>query len=272
MLTSNHDLRVKLASFEGPLDLLLYLIRQNEIDIQNIKIAEITDQSLRTLDLMREYDLDIAGEFILMASTLILIKSRRLLPAEEGQALGNDDGEIIETEAQLMRRLLEHQRFQQAARELRTRPIAGFDFFKRPLPEEREAREYREEILKEMSISDLSVALQKILMRVRRPVRRVQRETVSVSTAIRWIYDKIKVDEAVELDSLFPDTYGRSEVVAVFLAILEMGRLKKIRVLQHVIYGTIYVVARARLDVEELDQLLKTGDASYAYKAAEASN
>lgn len=269
MMTSNHDLRVKLASFEGPLDLLLYLIRQNEIDIQNIKIAEITDQYLRTLDLMREYNLDIAGEFILMAATLILIKSRRLLPATETDVQGTEDGEIIETEEQLMRRLLEHQRFQAVAREMRQLPLTGYDHFKRPLPDEKESRE---EVLKEMNLSELSVALQKILLRVRRPVRRVQRETVSVSTAIGWIYDKISTDEATELDSLFPEHYGRSEIVAVFLAILELGRLKKIRVLQHVIYGTIYVVARETLRSEELDQLLKAGDASYAYKAAEASN
>ncbi len=269
-MASNHDLRVKLASFEGPLDLLLYLIRQNEIDIQNIRIAEITDQYLRTINLMREYDLDIAGEFILMAATLILIKSRKLLPESELKDVINEDGETIQTEEELMRRLLEHQRFQEVARELRDRPLSGFDFFKRPELEEKEAVAVGD-ALKEMSITELSLALQKILLRARRPVRRVQRETVSVSTAIRWIFDKISTDEATELDSLFPESYGRSEIVAVFLAILELGRLKKIRVLQHVIYGTIYLVARENLDSQELDQLLKSGDTSYAYKAAEAS-
>lgn len=268
MFAGNTDLRVKLASFEGPLDLLLYLIRQNEIGIENIKIAEITDQYLQTLEAMREYNLDIAGEFILMAASLILIKSRKLLPDSENGEASAADEEAMLTEEELRRRLLEHQRFQNVARELRMRPILGFDFFKRPEPD---TTEVQEQVMKEMSLSEISIALQKVLLRVRRPIRRVQRETVSVADAIRWIYGKISTSEATELAELFPDSYGRSEIVAVFLAILELGRLKKIRVLQHTVYGTIYVVAREVLVIDQLEQLLSSGENSYAYKAAEAS-
>lgn len=268
MLSGTSDLRVKLASFEGPLDLLLFLIRQNEVDIQNIKIAEITDHYLRHLDLMREYNLDIAGEFILMAATLIHLKSRRLLPQTDEAAAASDDLDAIMTEEQLMKRLLEHQRFQEVARELKSYPIMGFDFFKREEPEE---RDHNQDVLKEMSLSELSLALQKVLLRVRRPVRNVQREAVSVTDAIRWIYMKISEEEATELDELFPDTYGRTEIVAVFLGILELGRLKQIRVLQHTVYGSIYVVARQKLTLENLEQLLQSGENSYAYKAAEVS-
>ncbi len=264
MRSNAADLRVKLASFEGPLDLLLYLTRQNEIDIRDIKIQEITDQYLRHLEMMREFNLDIAGDFILMASTLILLKSRRLLPQDEENPDANIEGEI-ETEEQLMHRLLEHQRYQEVARTFKELPRMGWDNFTRPLPE---GKARKEQILKEMNISELSLALQQVLMRVRRPVRRVQRETVSVAQAITWIVDKLSMQEAVELSNLFPETTERSEIVATFLAILELGRLKKIRVLQHVIYGSIYVVAREDLELNSLETLFEAGD-SYAYNPPE---
>lgn len=266
MRNNSTDLRVKLASFEGPLDLLLYLARQNEIDVRDIKIQEITDHYLRHLEMMREYNLDIAGDFILMASTLILLKSRKLLPQDEENPDESLEGEI-ETEAELLRRLLEHQRYQEVARQFRELPRMGWDTFKRPLPDERTRKD---QVLKEMNLSELSLALQQVLLRVRRPVRRVQRETVSVSQAITWIVGKLSMQEAVELSDLFPGDADRSKIVATFLAILELGRLKKIRVLQHVIYGSIYVVARENLELESLEKLFEAGD-SYAYNPPEVS-
>lgn len=261
----NTELRVKLASFEGPLDLLLYLIQKDEIDIRNIKIADITDQYLRTLDLMREHNLDIAGDFLLMASTLIWLKSRTLLPNQDEVQQG--DGEEIMTQEELMRRLLEHQRYRAMALDFKNMPMLGQDFFKRPLPDEREKRE---QLLKEMNLTDLTVAFQQILMKARRPAVRVKTDRMSIADAAKKIGNRLGSQEITDFQSLFSENPDRNEVVVTFLAILELGRLQKVRVLQHMVYGTIYIVLRDRLNYDTMAKLFESGD-SYAYRrAAEA--
>ncbi|MGZ3692988.1 MAG: segregation and condensation protein A [Bdellovibrionota bacterium] len=255
----NTELRVKLASFEGPLDLLLYLIQKDEIDIRNIKIAEITHQYLRTLDMMREHNLDIAGDFLLMASTLIYIKSRTMLPnQDEATAL---EGDEIQTQEELMRRLLEHQRYRAMALDFKQMPVLGSDFFKRPLPNEREKKE---QLLKEMNLSDLTLAFQDLLMRSRRPTAKVKKDKLSIADAAKRIADRLGSQEITDFQTLFSDASDRNEIVVTFLAILELGRLQKIRVLQHSVYGTIYIVLRERLNLETMEKLFASGD-SYAY-------
>jgi segregation and condensation protein A len=261
----NTELRVKLASFEGPLDLLLYLIQKDEIDIRQIKIAEITDQYLRTLDLMREHNLDIAGDFLLMASTLIWIKSRSLLPNMDEQQ--NVDGEDILTEEELKRRLLDHQRYRAMALDFKQMPMLGQDFFKRPLPDEREKRE---QLLKEMNLTDLTVAFQQVLLRARRPTVRVKTDRMSIADAVKKIASRLGAQDITDFQSLFPEVPDRNEVVVTFLAILELGRLQKVRVLQHMVYGTIYLVLRDKLSLETVQKLFETGD-SYAYRRAAES-
>lgn len=254
----NTELRVKLASFEGPLDLLLYLIQKDEIDIRNIKIAEITDQYLRTLDLMRDHNLDVAGDFLLMASTLIYIKSRTMLPQTD-EVVG--EGDEIMTQDELMRRLMEHQRYRAMAMDFKQMPLMGQDFFKRPLPDE---RQQREQLLKEMNLTDLTVAFQQMMMRARKPSIRVKKDRMSIADAAKKIADRLGSQEISDFQSLFADTADRNEIVVTFLAILELGRLQKIRVLQHMVYGTIYVVLRDRVNMETIQKLFDTGD-SYAY-------
>jgi segregation and condensation protein A len=258
----NTELRVKLASFEGPLDLLLYLIQKDEIDIRNIKIAEITDQYLRTLDLMRDHNLDTTGDFLLMASTLIYLKSRTMLPATD-EALPGEDGDIL-TQDELMRRLMEHQRYRAMAMDFKQMPMLGQDFFKRPLPDEREKRE---QLLKEMNLTDLTVAFQQVLLRARRPAVRVKTDRMSISDAVRKIADRLGSQDITDFQDLFNESVDRNEVVVTFLAILELGRLQKIRVLQHAVYGTIYLVLRERLSLEAVEKLFESGDA-YAYQRA----
>ncbi len=258
----NTELRVKLASFEGPLDLLLYLIQKDEIDIRNIKIAEITDQYLRTLDLMREHNLDVAGDFLLMASTLIWIKSRTLLPNMD--ELEATNGEDILTQEELMRRLLEHQRYRAMAMDFKQIPQLGQDFFKRPLPDEREKRE---QLLKEMNLTDLTLAFQQLLLRDRRPTVRVKTDRMSIADAVKKIANRLGAQDITDFQTLFVESPDRNEVVVTFLAILELGRLQKIRVLQHMVYGTIYLVLRDKLNLETLEKLFETGD-SYAYQRA----
>lgn len=258
----NTELRVKLASFEGPLDLLLYLIQKDEIDIRNIKIAEITDQYLRALDLMREHNLDVAGDFLLMASTLIWLKSRTMLPNMD--ELEATNGEDILTQEELMRRLMDHQRYRAMALDFKQMPMLGQDFFKRPLPDEREKRE---QLLKEMNLTDLTVAFQQVLLRARRPQVRVKTDRMSISDAVRKIADRLGSQEITDFQNLFSENPDRNEVVVTFLAILELGRLQKIRVLQHMVYGTIYLVLRDKLNLETVEKLFESGDA-YAYRRA----
>lgn len=256
----NNELRVKLASFEGPLDLLLYLIQKDEIDIRKIQIADITDQYLRALDLMREHNLDVAGDFLLMASTLIWLKSRTLLPQTD-EALAGEGDEIL-TQDELMRRLLEHQRYRAMAQDFKQIPLLGNDFFKRPLPEEKEKRE---QLLKEMNLTDLTVAFQQVLLRARRPVAKVKKDRLSIAQAAAKIADRLGSQEITEFQSLFSENPDRNEVVVTFLAILELGRLQKIRVLQHMTYGSIYLVLRESLNNDIVNKLFETGDA-YAYR------
>jgi segregation and condensation protein A len=258
----NTELRVKLASFEGPLDLLLYLIQKDEIDIRNIKIAEITDQYLRTLDLMRDHNLDIAGDFLLMASTLIWLKSRTMLPNMDD--LTAAEGDEIQTQEELMRRLMEHQRYRAMAMDFKQMPMLGQDFFKRPLPDEREKRE---QLLKEMNLTDLTVAFQQILLRARRPTVRVKTDRMSIADAVKKIANRLGSQEITDFQSLFTENPDRNEVVVTFLAILELGRLQKVRVLQHMVYGTIYLVLRDKLSLETVQTLFESGD-SYAYQRA----
>ncbi len=255
----NNELRVKLASFEGPLDLLLYLIQKDEIDIRKIQIADITVQYLRALDLMREHNLDVAGDFLLMASTLIWLKSRTLLPQTDELIV---DGDEILTQDELMRRLLEHQRYRSMAQDFKQMPLLGNDSFKRPLPEEKEKRE---QLLKEMNLTDLTVAFQKVLLISRRPVAKIKKDRLSIADAAQKIADKLGSQEITEFQSLFTDNPDRNEVVVTFLAILELGRLQKIRVLQHMTYGSIYLVLRETLNMTVVQKLFETGDA-YAYR------
>jgi len=259
----NTELRVKLASFEGPLDLLLYLIQKDEIDIRNIKIADITEQYLRTLDLMRDHNLDIAGDFLLMASTLIWLKSRTMLPQTD-EVVG--EGDEIMTQEELLRRLMEHQRYRAMAMDFKQMPLMGQEYFKRPLPDE---RQQREQLLKEMNLTDLTVAFQQMMMRARKPSIRVKKDRMSIADAAKKIADKLGSQEISDFQDLFPETADRNEIVVTFLAILELGRLQKIRVLQHVVYGTIYVVLRDRVTLETMQKLFDTGD-SYAYDARPA--
>ncbi|MGZ3705989.1 MAG: segregation and condensation protein A [Bdellovibrionota bacterium] len=255
----NTELRVKLASFEGPLDLLLYLIQKDELDIRNIKIAEITDQYLRTLDLMREHNLDLAGDFLLMASTLIWLKSRTMLPQTDEVLVG--EGDEIMTQDELMRRLMEHQRYRAMAMDFKQMPLLGKDFFKRPPSDEKAEREH---LLKEMNLTDLTLAFQGMLMRGRRPTVRVKTDRMSIADAAKKIANRLGSQDVSDFQSLFTSNPDRNELVVTFLAILELGRLQKIRVLQHVVYGTIYVVLRDKVTLETMQKLFESGD-SYAY-------
>ncbi len=232
---------VRLTNFEGPLDLLIHLIRKNEVDIYDIPIALISQQYLEYLDLMREINLDVAGEFLVMAATLIHIKSRMLVPRVEA-GLESDEAEEDPREA-LVQRLLEHQRFKAAAEMLHecetvrsaqwTRPdqrveaIAGAPF-------EREL---------EVDLFSLLQAFQAVLTRARNRQTSIPlpAEVVSVETRMQEMLSRLGDGGACGFEELFEDVRSRQEIIVTFLATLELIRTRLIRVLQARVCGPIRV-------------------------------
>jgi segregation and condensation protein A len=251
-MTDTHDfesspdaLPVHLASFEGPIDLLLHLIKKNEVSIYDIPIALITAQYLDTLRLMQELDLDIAGDFIVMAATLIHIKSKMLLPRPETAA--GVEGEEEDPRDALVRRLLEHQKFKQAAELLHEREQWRSAQWQRP--DERVAHiagdDYEPEL--EVDLFSLLNAFQAIVERARhRPKVVLPPEQIPVEVRIEQLLMRLSETEACGFEDLFADVNDRPGLIVTFLALLEMIRLKLVRVFQAGSFGPIRVYKRAR--------------------------
>ncbi|HEY5658880.1 MAG TPA: segregation/condensation protein A [Myxococcota bacterium] len=222
---------VKLAAFEGPLDLLLHLIRLNEVEITDIPIAQIAEQYLEYLELMRELNLDIAGEYLVMAATLAWIKSRMLLPPDPSE--GEDD--ILDPRAELMARLLEYQRFKEAATDLGERPLLGRDVYPAHAPELEGPDEAEREI--EVGIFQLVEALRQALRHAgpSGAAHEVEVETVTVRERMIAVMESLTRREScdfVELVTKDGEWAGREIIVATFLAILELTRLAAIGLYQ----------------------------------------
>ena len=236
--------QVKLDIFEGPLDLLLYLIKKNEVDIYDIPMALITGQYLEYLELMKELNLDIAGEFLVMASTLIKIKSQMLLPPVEGEGEGEEE---TDPRAELMEHLLEYQRYKEAAHQLVTRELLEKDIFKRPQTEDPGEAKVDGDMLIEASLFDLVDALRKVIERKDLPenIMGVAVEKMTVRDKIVSILRQLKETPQLVFQSLFDPLVTRFEIVVTFLAVLELIRLRAIRVFQVQPYGEIRIVALA---------------------------
>jgi segregation and condensation protein A len=238
--------RVKLETFEGPLDLLVHLIRINEVNVYDIPIARITEQYLGYIGLMQELNLDVAGEFLVMASTLIHVKSKMLLPRPETAAT---DGEPEEDPREaLVRRLIEHQKFKAAAELLHERETMRGAQFTRP--DSRVAGavddEYEPEL--EVDLFGLLTAFKGVLERAnRRPKMVLPPEQITIEDRIQQLLARLSESEACGFEDLFSDGDGsRPFMIVTFLAILEMIRLKLIRVFQSGSFGPIRVYKRAR--------------------------
>lgn len=236
--------RVKLEAFEGPLDLLLHLIRTNEMNIYDIQISLITEQYLAYVELMQDLDLDVAGEFLVMASTLIHIKSRTLLPRPDPAQ--EDEPEEDPREA-LVRRLLEHQKYKTAAGLLHERELLRSAQFMRPDGRVAEiaGEEYEPEL--EVDLFSLLAAFKGVLERAsRRGAMVLPAEQTSIEDRIKQLFARLSETEACGFEDLFNDGDGsRAFVIVTFLAMLEMIRLKLIRVFQSGA-GPIRVYKRAR--------------------------
>jgi segregation and condensation protein A len=237
------DYPVRLQNFEGPLDLLLHLIRKHELDIYDIPIALVTQQYLEYLDLMTEMDLDTAGEFLVMAATLIHIKSRTLLPRPDPAQQDPDE----DPREALVRRLIEHQKFKAAAELLHEREIQRSAQWGRP--DERIAALVGEapEPEIEVDLFSLMSAFRQVLERVRRrPTVLLPPEQISIEERIAQLDERLSTQDACGFDELFADVETRAGMIVTFLALLEMIRLKKVRVFQQTPVGEIRIYRRVR--------------------------
>ena len=237
------DYPIRLAAFEGPLDLLIHLIKKHEVDIYDIPIALITQQYLEYLDLMAELNLDVAGEFLVMAATLIHIKSRMLLPRPDPS---QEDPDEDPREA-LMRQLVEHQRFKAAAELLHEREIQRSAQWGRP--DERVADVVGEapEPEVEVDLFSLMAAFRQVLERARqRPRVILPPEQISIETRIEQLSARLSETDACGFEELFADVETRAGMIVTFLALLEMIRLKLVRVFQQGNFGPIRIYKRAR--------------------------
>lgn len=236
-MASRLPITVRLESFEGPLDLLLYLIQSHELDISKISISRITDQYLAYVRLMQELNFDTASEFLVMAATLLHWKSKAVLPQEDKQdqaGVGAEDGLLSQED--LIRQLLEHQRFKQAGQDLAQLPLLGEDIFTRP-----NRRPPVEKVWKEMNLTDLTLAYQDMLVRQRKRTTILRKETVSLASKIVEFRDKLQVGKLSEFRALLSTVPTKPEIVAAFLATLELSRLKKMRVHQELAYAPIWL-------------------------------
>jgi len=223
---------VKLPVFEGPLDLLLHLIRVNEVEITDIPVARIAEQYLEYLALIRELNLDIAGEYLLMAATLAWIKSRMLLPGSET----DDAEEGADPRAELIARLLEYRRFKEAAGQLGERRLLGRDVFEArgPQPESRSGSE--REI--EAGLFELVEAYRRVLRKARpsAAAHEIEAESLTVHERMVAVMRTLEARESIEFERIFFECDGRAPsrlmIVTTFLAILELARLAALRLYQ----------------------------------------
>jgi segregation and condensation protein A len=237
------DYKVKLEVFEGPLDLLLYLIKQDEIDIYDISLERITRQYLEYLQAFKELNIELAGEFIVMAANLIYLKSRSLLPVD--QRPPEEDAEEDDPRWDLIRQLIEYKKFKEAAAELHLRELEQERIFAR----EGGASSLLQEPLRleEVGIFQLINAFQTVIKRIeaRKDVQEISAERFSVSEKIDTILQRVANGARLRFSDLFGVTVSRVEVVVTFLALLELIRLKQVRALQKNMFEEIEIAAAA---------------------------
>lgn len=248
---------VRLDLFEGPLDLLLHLVKRNELSVADIPIARITDEYLAALDHLTDLDLDGAGEYLVMAATLTYLKSRTLLPEEPATT---EDGEE-DPRAALVQQLLEYQRYREAALRLAERPLLARDVFAaagESAPAGEDAAGVQPPV-REASLADLLTALRQVLARHRPPApHAVLRPGVSVAECMERILDRLTGARKLAFAALFAPESDRSEVIATFLALLEMIRLKIVRAVQLERFGPIDVELGA-YGLAEAREVLQAG-------------
>ncbi len=233
-------LNFKLETYDGPLDLLLELIKKNEMDIYNIQISEITRQYLDQLAMMKQLDLEVAGEYIVMAATLIYIKSKTLLPQD-----GAEDDEGGDPRAELVRKLLEYQAFKEAAKELGLLEGERGKIFTRQITDyylsEIEAEDVEIDTFS-ANLFDLLSAFQIVLTKAGRvEMHEVFEQEVTIEEKMAEIQTRLDREKRVVFSHLFGERWTRNILVATFLAVLEIVRTRIARVMQDRQFGEIFI-------------------------------
>lgn len=235
--------QVKINIFEGPLDLLLHLIQKNDLDIYDIPISDITAEYLSYLDLLQEMNLTVAGEFLVMAATLMQIKAKTLLPTDPNAA----ESEGPDPRNELIQKLLEYQKFKEASRFLAAQHDKERDTFYRGAP-----IFSKDEQVLDLSMVKLLEAFRDVLETAETGVREILVEEIPVEVRIREILDVLEARSSVAFSELFPKNATRRKLVVTFLAMLELIRLKQVRVAQSDNFGEIHITRVKDNDVELL--------------------
>ncbi|NGQ94633.1 segregation/condensation protein A [Brevibacillus sp. SYP-B805] len=238
---------IKLDSFEGPLDLLLHLIDRAEVDIYNIPIAEITEQYMAVLEEAQELQLDVASEFVVMAATLLAIKSKMLLPKKEEQVfqpLFDMEVEEADPREELVQRLLEYKRYKLLAEELREREIGRSQVFTRPAEDLTPYVREEENPIKDVTLYDLLAALERLVKRTleKEPVAKVARDEISIKDRMDEIRQLLQVGGGtVRFFQLFTGKVTRTQIVTTFLALLELMKAKQVTCIQTQLFQDILI-------------------------------
>ncbi len=230
---------IKIENFEGPLDLLLHLIKKNEMDVYDIQVAEITAQYLAAIDAMKSLNLDVAGEFLLMAATLLHIKSKMLLPVHEDE---DAEDEEIDPRAELVRRLLEYQKYKDAGESLSEMPLLNRDVFARKFQSPELVVGQDGEEMVSVGIFELVGAFQRLLKETSDPyIHEINVDKLTVSDRINSIMTLLSGKENIAFMEIFDEEPDRPMVVVTFLAMLELVRLRLVRLMQNSRCGSIWL-------------------------------
>ena len=227
-------LEVILEAFEGPLDLLLYLIRRQNLDILDIPIHAITNQYVEYIELMHEMNFELAAEYLVMAAMLAEIKSRMLLPKTN-----DDEGEEEDPRAELIRRLQEYERFKQAAEDIDGLPRIGRDVWEAKVYLDKKTEQ---EDMIDISIQDLLMAFKEVMVRADLKISHaIEREVLSVRDRMTLVLDSLLTQKTVNFKSLFKPKEGRQGALVTFLAVLELLKAHSIELVQNSPFGEIYL-------------------------------
>jgi segregation and condensation protein A len=235
---------------------LLYLIKKNEVDIYDIPVAMIVEQYMEYLEIMRQLDLDVAGDFLVMAATLSQIKSRMLLPRDDRE----EESEEEDPRAELVRRLLDYQRYKEAAEDLLARPVLGREVFTRSpsreiMEEAAEEAGIEKTTFAEVGVFELLEAFKDVLDRAEMDSwHEINRDRISIMDRINDILAIFKEEESITFDQLFTEATSRAMIVATFMALLELVRLRVIKAHQEKSFTTIYLVRSVAIDDKWLSE------------------
>lgn len=232
--------KIKLPAFEGPLDLLLHLIRENKIDIYDIPISFITGRYLEYIEMMKELNLDIAGEFLVMAATLIHIKSRMLLPVEEQ----TEEEQMEDPRLELVQRLLQYQAYRDAAWILKEKEDEAQNIVGRAPVEigQEDAGVEPEATLFDVNLFDLINAFRKILDAAPPEIRTITRQTLTIKDRMTHIISRLEDVSGIRFEELFDGDYTRTDLIVTFLALLELLRTGIARAYQENEFGNIWII------------------------------